>query len=101
MAKRKKKTNPKNLAFTFILFIGLGIAGFYQNKEPVESIPSYALEEIPVYENMPYVVLNDNEPNFNEEDLTTTSFETYSELDSLNRCGIAKANIGIDLMPIE
>ena len=38
---------------------------------------------------------------FTEEELTTQSFETYSELDSLGRCGVAYANVGQDLMPTE
>ena len=48
-----------------------------------------------------YVVINNNEPNFFEDDLTTKSFEFYSDLDYLDRCGVAMANIGIDLMPTE
>lgn len=31
----------------------------------------------------------------------TESFETYSSLDSLGRCGVAYANVGQDLMPTE
>lgn len=38
---------------------------------------------------------------FPEEDLTTNSFESYSPLDALNRCGTAYANVGVDLMPSE
>lgn len=48
-----------------------------------------------------YVVVNDNEPYFTKEDLTTESFESYSDLDSLERCHTAFANIGQDLMPTE
>lgn len=48
-----------------------------------------------------YKVLNDNIPEFNEFDYTTTSFESYSNLDSLGRCGVAFACIGSDLMPTE
>lgn len=35
------------------------------------------------------------------EEYTTESFETYSELDALGRCGVAYANISKDLMPTE
>ena len=45
--------------------------------------------------------VNGNQPYFTEADLTTQSFETYSELDSLGRCGVAYANVGQDLMPTE
>lgn len=44
-------------------------------------------------------MLNDNIPDFPEEDFTEESFETYSDMDSLGRCGVAYANIGEDLMP--
>ena len=59
------------------------------------------LDSIPEYDDSPYVVVNDNEPYFTEEDMTEESFETYSDLDSLDRCGEAFANIGKDLMPTE
>ena len=38
-------------------------------------------------------------PGFSEKDLTAASFESYSELDSLGRCGTAFACLGQDLMP--
>ncbi|MDY3359428.1 MAG: DNA/RNA non-specific endonuclease [Clostridium celatum] len=59
------------------------------------------IADIPAYSGNDYVVLNDNVPNFSDSDLTTTSFEEYSPLDSLGRCGVAFANIGTDLMPTE
>lgn len=63
---------------------------------------SFDLEEIPEFDGKtPYVTINNNIPNFNEEDLTTESFEKYSELDELGRCGVAFANIGLDTMPTE
>lgn len=49
----------------------------------------------------PYVAVNDNIPLFSQEDYTTVSFEHYSELDSLGRCGVAYACIGRDIMPTE
>ena len=60
-----------------------------------------SVQTIPDYSGEPYVALFDNEPGFTEEDLTTNSYETYSELDSLGRCGAAAANVGVDLMPTE
>ena len=61
--------------------------------------PSYDLSSLPEYAGEPYVTANDNQPYFTEEDYTTTSFETYSDLDSLGRCGVAYACVGVDLMP--
>lgn len=46
-------------------------------------------------------VENGNEPFFSEGDMTTTSYEEYSELDELGRCGVARACIGKDIMPTE
>lgn len=59
------------------------------------------LSSIPAFSGSPYVALNDNIPAFTDADLTTESFETYSSLDSLGRCGVAYACIGQDLMPTE
>ena len=62
---------------------------------------AFSLQEIPAYSGTPYTEVNGNKPYFTEADLTTQSFETYSELDSLGRCGVAYANVGQDLMPTE
>lgn len=62
----------------------------------------FDVSDLPAYDgSSPYVVVNGNEPGFTEEDMTTDSYETYSELDELGRCGTAWANIGVDLMPTE
>ena len=62
---------------------------------------SVSLSEVPAFSGEPYVVLNENQPDFSSEDLTTEAFETYSSLDELGRCGTAYANVCIDLMPTE
>lgn len=66
-----------------------------------EGTSAFSLREIPAYSGTPYTEVNGNQPYFTEEELTTQSFETYSELDSLGRCGMAYANVGQDLMPTE
>jgi DNA-entry nuclease len=53
------------------------------------------------YSGEPYTEVNGNVPYFDESDLTTEAFETYSELDELGRCGVAYANICTELMPTE
>ncbi len=80
-----------------------------QPKDPTQDEPtepamisvSYSMAEIPVYAGSPYVELHGNEPYFTEGELTTNSFELYSALDALGRCGTAYACIGQDLMPNE
>ena len=66
-----------------------------------EGTSAFSLREIPAYSGTPYTEVNGNQPYFTAEELTTQSFETYSELDSLGRCGMAYANVGQDLMPTE
>ena len=57
------------------------------------------IADIPEYSGEPYAILNENQPNFDWEDLTLEPFETYSELDYLGRCGVAYANVCLDIMP--
>lgn len=59
------------------------------------------LENIPEYCGEPYVILRENQPDFDLEDLTLEPFERYSELDDLGRCGVAYANICLEIMPTE
>lgn len=60
------------------------------------------LDNLPEYPGEPFVALYNNVPDFdNEIDKAKKSFETYSDLDSLGRCGVAYANIGKDLMPTD
>ena len=49
----------------------------------------------------PYVVINENQPGFSEDDLTTKSYEVYGEIDYLGRCTTAIACVGKDIMPTE
>lgn len=64
-----------------------------------ENIKNASPQNIPAFSGNPYVTINDNVPNFKESDVNSISFESYSDLDSLGRCGVAYANIGTDLMP--
>ena len=95
---RKNKGNKKINGVLRILIIVLAVlaALYYYRNTPTASI-----DDIPAYSGQPYVVLNDNQPNFELEDLTTEEFELYSDLDSLGRCGIAYANISPETMPTE
>lgn len=62
---------------------------------------SEGLQDIPEFDDVPYVELNGNIPLFTERDMKTTPFESYSELDDLGRCGVAYANVCKDIMPEE
>ena len=86
-----------------LLAVAVGLAGCELNipTAPAASAAPVSLEDIPAYTGSPYIAINGNQPEFEEGDLSSESFETYSPLDSLGRCGPAYACIGQDLMPTE
>lgn len=107
---KSKKTVFKELIIVLITFFILQGYGYlsekynsnaYENNSLSEEIISFDLSSIPKYKNIPFVYINENKPSFTQKDLTTESFEKYSELDSLGRCGVAYANICKDIMPKE
>lgn len=94
------------------LLVAVQLAGCSLSSEitqpPSQSVPtstptveSYDLDSIPAYTDKPYVVLQENVPDFDSSDFTTQAFETYAPLDELERCGVAYANICTELMPTE
>lgn len=94
MRKRYKKKLIK------IIVAGVVALGGYLGVEfHQQTYSAISIEDVPEYSGQPYVIINDNEPYFDKDDLTTQTFEKYSSLDSLGRCGVAYANIGEDIMP--
>lgn len=90
-----KSTNIKQIItlIFFIIIIGIGIFTTNNYKENEQPLISYTLYTIPKYSSEPYVTINNNIPNFNDEYFTTNSFEDYSDLDNYGRCGVAFANL--------
>lgn len=68
-------------------------------SDMISSGTDQILADIPAYSGSPYTEVKGNVPDFSDLDISTESFERYSELDSLGRCGVALANLGTDLMP--
>lgn len=68
-----------------------------------DQLPVYSdsVSDVAEYDSSAYITVNNNIPEFTEEDYTTSSYEYYSPLDSYGRCGYAMACIGRDLMPTE
>lgn len=109
---RKSKKYFSKLVVIILSLIGLAVVEYF-NPGVVESLnelanqeifqtsnsQSYNIDEIPEYAGQPYVVINDNNPNFSEEDYSTEAFEKYASLDYLGRCGVAFANICKETMP--
>lgn len=63
------------------------------------SMGRFSLASVPAYSGKPYAVINKNVPFFTKADRVSRSYEKYSQLDNLGRCGAAMANVGRDLMP--
>lgn len=75
-----------------------GILNPPEGAEP----PTVSLDSIPEFDgSVDFVYVNDNKPFFDGSEDTSKSWERFSELDSLGRCGVAMANIGKDIMPTE
>ena len=62
---------------------------------------SFDLSQILEYAGDASVAVNGDLPFFTDDEITDQSFETYSPLDALGRCGVAFACVGQDLMPTE
>ena len=88
----------KKRVIGLFLPIFLLLAGCSQGTDTSKSV---ALTDIPAFSGEPYVVIDENQPDFPEADFTNKSFEKYSELDALGRCGPAYANVGVETMPTE
>ena len=102
MARRKKKKTNNIFIFLLALFIVWAAHYIEENYYSwANPIPSYSMESVPEYNGYNYVIINDNEPVFLDSDYSSKSYESYSPLDGLGRCGVAIANIGVDLMPTE
>lgn len=101
-AKRKKKKVIRIGTYILGIFTILILAMAYKSKEQnrVDYEVSFAIE-IPQYSGKLYVEVNHNVPFFNAEDYQIKSFEEYSELDNLGRCGAAYACLSKELMPTE
>lgn len=95
----KKKLIVILFTILSVLFTACGELDAFSQSTQLLAVVS--VESIPEYSGEPYIVINNNEPNFNDSDMTTNSFESYSDLDSLGRCGVAFANVGKDIMPTE
>lgn len=105
MTKRQKK----KIIVALIALIAMA-GGAYQKMESSDAAhvstkaahaASATLEDIPEYSGTPYAEIDNNRPSFTESELVTSSYERYSSLDDLGRCGVAVACVGKDLMPTE
>lgn len=109
--RKREKRRLIQLTIILIIIAILSIIGYFNPnlqikiqevlgiEEATTKVNSFDLQSIPEYENQPYVYINNNIPNFEQEQNKTQGFEKYSQLDSLGRCGVAYANICKEIMP--
>lgn len=108
---KKRKNKLQSSIISIVIVICISIAAYFginntyilNQLETTTTITtesySFEVSNIPEYSGEPYIVINNNVPNFDESEYTTEPFETYSELDYLGRCGVAYANICQETMP--
>lgn len=70
-------------------------------KKPAQPEQTLGIQDIPPFAENAFVILNNNQPEFTADDLKKDTFEYYSDLDKLGRCGYAMACVGKELMPTE
>ncbi len=114
--KRNTKLNRQiknTLTSILILIIIIAIAEIYsyftnsisqgttESSTITYNTASFDLDNLPKYKDSPYVILNENKPQFTKNEVSTEVFEKYSELDEYGRCGVAFANICKQIMPKE
>jgi len=104
----RDKISNQFITTIFILFVAILsylndeiITPYLNNHKKLDYTVSDNFEKIPEYNGLKYIILNNNEPNFSKEELTTESFEIYSNLDYLGRCGVVFANVSKETMPTE
>ena len=104
MSNSRKRTADKLRQLRIVLSVIavlLGLAAALFARLAARDQTPVSLDDIPAYAGEAYVEINGNVPFFTEDDWTTDSFETYSELDALGRCGVAYANVCLEIMPTE
>lgn len=89
------------LLAAMLLFTGCSLEVTDQAEHGQEEAVNKIPEAADASAEIAYIVLNNNVPEFSEDEITAESFEEYSKLDTAGRCGPAVACVGTDLMPTE
>ncbi len=93
-----KKIRPAALVLVLLVVLS-ACAGVPSSSTEPDGVMT--VDTVPEFSGEAYVALYDNVPGFTAEDLVTESYEFYSPLDVLGRCGEVMACVGIDIMPME
>lgn len=101
----RKKTKRKLRKLFLLAFVALLVAAInYYDSSLLDKLksyafPSYNIGEVPDYSGKAYVNINNNKPDFKEDEINTKEFEHYGNLDLLGRCTAAYANVSKKTMP--
>ena len=98
---KRKKPTLLGLLVVVLLLAGLWYLRSVQEQQPAQTPAAIDPASVPPFSGEPFVALADNVPSFLPGEMTTSSYEVYSPLDALGRCGAASACVGVDLMPTE
>lgn len=106
MRKTKISTKIFPAALVLSLMISLCgcddiLSGDESSSAGGASAVSLSTDDISDYSGVIFTTINNNEPYFSDDELTTDAFENYSTKDSLGRCGVAFANVCEETMPTE
>lgn len=103
------KRDKKYIIYRIILIVVFAIIVYYKDDimkflhigYAEEQIVSYDINAIPPYSGNPYVIINNNEPDFEDNYKVPEYFEIYNSLDSLGRARQAFASVAIETMPVD
>lgn len=92
------KQRLQALLLALLLTASLALAGCAGLFQPEVDLGSVSISDF--QGDNPWVVLDGNQPAFTDQEKgDTQSFEDYTPLDALGRCGVAYANLSPELMP--
>lgn len=97
----KRKNLITALLCWVVLLSGCRWSVLQPAAQPAQVQQGLTLAGVPAFSGQAWVELENNVPAFSEEEQQTASFERYSDLDELGRCGPAYACLGPETMPTE
>lgn len=94
------KVNKKLISILASIIVAVGALVFFFLPDD-QHVYSDSVMNVPAFDGTAYVIINNNQPEFTQDQITDRSFERYTSLDKLGRCGVAMACVGQDIMPTE
>lgn len=90
----------KKIVPVIVIVLTIFLVGCGNNEETTKEVSAdYTKLAEMEYEDKSVIEVNNNKPELS--DISEKEHQTFSELDSLGRCGTAEACIGINMMPTE